>query len=914
MPGVVCPTCQKSNSEFDSRCAGCGAALPLVSEMASRLPTVAHPADPDEPNDDSAADPLLGREVSHFRIVAPLGRGGMGTVYRAVDLDLGRVVALKFLRSSSARTASDEERFRREARAAAALDHPNVGTVFEVGEHEGRRFLAMAFYDGETLAARLAREPDRRLPVEEGAPLAGQLAAALEAAHGAGIAHRDLKPENVMLLPDGRLKLLDFGLAHSAGASPLTERGLAVGTAAYLPPEAFEGERGERTGPAGDLWALGVLLYEALGGARPFGGERRGMVHAILHEEPPPLEEVRPDLPPTLGRVVRRCLAKAPDERPADAREILAELAAAGLWEETGSGGFAKTPSGAAGWKATHPPDPSLALGMTDASQRRPRGWFGFLAVGLLSLLAAGTVVFFRTRPPAPPVYVAVLEPQVTGPDSDSEHALVAANLQAAILRALAALDGVAAVESAQVKAVSGGTAEVARAVAAGEVVTAEAACAADLCQVRLRRMSGADGRVLWTAALALPPSRPLLFAEAVSASIHKGYPDREVRAKSGGLAIDEEAYRRYLHLRQEAAGGQNLDRALDALKKLREEAPRMIDVYSLEASVSRRRFGETGDRRYLDRGLDLARQARAIAPDDPRPLASLFDLELQAGHLDRAETLLGSIEAVDPAGALLRRGQLAERRGQDDPAISLITAAVRLQPSWRTLLILANAEYRQGRLDAARGHLAELLRRSPGNAEGLRTLAQIELLRDPQRAAALLEQLAAQKPDAGALSNLGLAYFLLRRYPEAEASFRRTLALQPDDPAATLNLADCLLAMGRESEARGLYRQIVSTPEPEPTIDKWPQFSLRAQAWAHLGASDRAIETLQKALRLTPDNAQLAFEAAVVYIVIGDRSSALFHARRAAAAGLDPRWFAFSWFDPLRSDPKFPATRTTPR
>jgi eukaryotic-like serine/threonine-protein kinase len=891
MSAVVCPACRQSNSEFDARCSACGADLPLVSVVASRLPTLANSNAAAGAEGDPESDPLLGREVSHFRIVAPLGRGGMGVVYRAVDLDLGRVVALKFLGSTATRTASDEERFRREARATAALDHPNVGTVYEVGEHEGRRFIAMAFYDGETLADRLAKAPGRRLESPEAASIAGQLAAALAAAHGAGIVHRDLKPENVMLLPDGRLKLLDFGLARSAGASPLTERGLAVGTAAYLPPESFERERGEETGPAGDLWAFGVLLYETLAGRRPFGGEQRGMVHGILHEEPTPLAEIRPDLPPVLGRIVGHCLAKAPADRPANAREILAELATAGLWQSTDSGSFGAAPI------SKEAPGPRARTGI-------------FLAAALLAFLAAGIVVFLRTRPPAPPVYVAVLEPKVSGPDPESEHTLIAANLQSAILRALAALEGIAAVESAQVKAVSGGTPEIARAVAAGEVVAAEAACSSDACRVRLRRLSGIDGRVLWTAALELPPSRPSLFAEAVATSIRQGYAERKLRFESAGLNVDEKDYAHYLALRQRLAAGEDFDRLLGELGALRAKAPGLIEVYFLEASVARRRFGESGERRYLDRGLAVARQARKLTPGDPRPLVNLFDLELLAGHLDAAEGLLDALEKIDPAATLLRRGQLAERRGNDAQAIELMSAAVRMQPSWRALLILANTEYRLGRLDAARGHLGELLERSPGNVEGLRTLAQIELLNDPQRAIALLTELVDRRPEPGALSNLGLAFLLLRRTEEAEASFRRALLLAPTDPSAALNLADCLTLLGREREARDLYRGLLAATEREATLSNWPMLSVQAQARAHLGETNQAIETIQKALRLTPDNAQLAFEAAVVYIVIGDRGSALFHARRAAAHGLDPRWFAFSWFDPLRSDPAFP-TRT---
>jgi tetratricopeptide (TPR) repeat protein len=876
MPALLCPACGEGHSEFDSRCVACGTDLPAASGEA-RLHD----------------DPLLGRRISHFQVVRLLGRGGVGVVYQAVDLELGREVALKFLASPRTGTDRDEIRFRREAQATASLDHPNIGTVYEIGEQEGRRFIAMAFYDGETLAARLRREPGNRLPVAEAVAVAGQLASALAAAHGAGVVHRDLKPDNVMVLRDGRVKLLDFGLAQWtrwADLPHVTEHGMAVGTAAYMAPEQL---RAEESGPATDLWALGVIVHEMLAGGRPFGGERKGMVHNILHESPRPLHEVRPDIPPTLERIAARCLAKEPGKRPADGREILAELVAAGLWESGSSG-------------SVMPITTVIA-----AARPRPR-WrrWAWAAAGIVLIL--GAAAYLLTRKPEPPVYVAVLKPGITGPMEAGERAMTAANLQAAILRALAALDGIAALDSSQVNAVSGSTVEVARAVAAGEVVTAEAVCATELCQIRLRRLSGADGRVLWTEALQLPPSRPRLFAEAVAAAIRQGYPERRPRFRRSGLEIEEADYRRYLELRQRLARPGDLVAVLNELEELRHRAPEFIEASFLEASVARRLFSESGDRKYLEQGVRVARRARELAPDDPRPLINLFDLDLQAGHLDEAQTLLEQLEAIDPAANLLRRGQLAERRGETAQAVELMTAAVRIQPSWQALLILANTEYRLGRLDPARRHLAELLKRSPGNAEGLRTLAQIELLNDPQRAVGLLRSLVRQHPEAGSLTNLGVAFLLLRRYGEAETSFRRALALQPEDPSAALNLADCLTLLGREPEARGLYRGILAAVERAPTLGNWPMLSIKAQALAHLGKTENAIEAIQQALRLTPDNAQLAFEAAVVYILIDDRGSALFHARRAMARGVAPRWFSFPWFDPLRGDPAFSALLTS--
>ncbi|HYH45903.1 MAG TPA: serine/threonine-protein kinase, partial [Thermoanaerobaculia bacterium] len=247
MAALLCPSCGRANSEFDSCCAACGAALP---DLTGATQTLDRPPPQAAPAGLSAAgrerppglteEPFTARQISHYRLLRPLGRGGMGVVYLAQDVELGREVALKFLRHRGETRPADETRFRREAQAAAALDHPNIGAIYEVGEHEGRRFLALAYYDGTTLAQLLA---GGRLAALEAAAIAGQLASALAAAHAAGIVHRDLKPENVMVLPDGRVKLLDFGLARWVDSGGVTEEGTLVGTAAYMAPEQLKGLR-----------------------------------------------------------------------------------------------------------------------------------------------------------------------------------------------------------------------------------------------------------------------------------------------------------------------------------------------------------------------------------------------------------------------------------------------------------------------------------------------------------------------------------------------------------------------------------------------------------------------------------------------------------------------------------------------
>ena len=336
----------------------------------------------------------------------------------------------------------------------------------------------------------------------------------------------------------------------------------------------------------------------------------------------------------------------------------------------------------------------------------------------------------------------------------------------------------------------------------------------------------------------------------------------------------------------------------------------------SYEAKVALRLYEDTGEPRYLERGLAVAKEALQAAPasGDPAPLDALFRLNLAAGRLDDAEAVLTQLAEIDPAGSLFQKGQLAERRGRPTEALELMRAAVHLQPSWQSLLKLASAEYRQSRLDDARGHAEQLLDRSPGNVDGLKMLAQIELLRNPERAVTLLREAVKIDPTSDSMTNLGVHLILLRRYGEAEASLRQALALQPQALDPALNLADCLTLLGRSAEARRLYAQIAETTAGR-SAPVWEVLTVRAQALAHLGETDQALDAIQQALRLSPDNGLLAYEAAVVYTVIGDRGSALFHARRAAEINFDPNWFALPFFDPLRSDPAFQRliTRSTP-
>ncbi len=266
---------------------------------------------------------MIGKTISHYRITEKLGEGGMGVVYKAEDTRLERTVALKFLSPDTTRDASATKRFVQEAKAAAALNHPNICTVFEIDEADGRTFISMECVEGENLKVKIA---SGSLGPDDALDIAVQIAEGLAAAHKRSIVHRDVKPANIIVTPEGRAKIMDFGLARMTGGAELTRIGTTVGTVAYMSPEQA---RGHAVDHRTDIWSLGVVLYEMLTGRRPFAGDRdQAVIYSILNDEPESVTSPGSSAPPEIAGTLAKALAKDPAARYQSAGNLAADLAA----------------------------------------------------------------------------------------------------------------------------------------------------------------------------------------------------------------------------------------------------------------------------------------------------------------------------------------------------------------------------------------------------------------------------------------------------------------------------------------------------------------------------------------------------------------------------------------------------------
>ncbi len=812
---------------------------------------------------------LAGHQMGPYRLLREIGSGGMGTVYEAEDTRLGRRVALKLLPPEYSRDRRAKARFLREARAAAAVDHPNLCTIHDVGESDGRLYIVLSYYDGETLRERIRRGP---LPLAEARDVTNQVARGLARAHEAGIVHRDIKPANVFLTRRGEVKILDFGIARLEGdEATVTRTGASWGTPAYMSPEQA---RGDSVDARTDIWSLGVMLYEMVAGRRPFGGESvEAVVSAILTQEPEPLERVRPDVPRELARVVESALAKSPAERYESAKEFLADL-------ESG-----KRPAG--------------------LPARRQSKILRLIAGTLAILVLLITLLVWRPwqAPASPPLRVAVLQPVVELEGNHAAPAFVATNVMDAALAALISREGLQPLDPPERSEDESVKAQ--RLLEADEALLPVLKCRDDSCRVSLHRRKARGGTLKISDSFEVQAGfeNAYLLAEGVQSRVQQVYSGYPLRPGLSTGSVRAEDYTAYAELQRRVDRGERLGKPeLDRLDSLLRTSSGLVGAYELAIGIAR----SLGD---IDRALDYAARAEKLAPYDPRPLFAHLRVELEDSRLEAASSTLARFEALAPGDIRVKtaKADLLEVSGELEEALNLREEVARRRPTWRYIRKLAILEFRLGESDSARHRLEALLAEQPNNQYLWVGMAAVEsIFGDLRRAAELYEKLSGAEAAPAYTTSLGLIHYVLGEYDAAAAAYHRALALDPDNRWTRFDLATTLQAQGDETGARRLYRVLSKELDAaQPPLDEFTSM-LRIQCLARLDRKDEATRLADAMLKVRPEEVQVLQQAAQVYALLGEPIQALYYMELALEKGMRREWFMIPEFHSLEKEPKF--------
>ena len=819
----------------------------------------------------------IGADIGPYRILRHLGSGGMGAVWLAEDTRLNRRVALKMVRPDTA-DATARERLMREARAAAALNHPHIATVHDVLEADGQVVVVLEYVEGETLHARIGRGA---IPAPEAVEIASQIAGALAAAHTQGIVHRDLKPANVIIGPGGHAKVLDFGLARvmAVGSTQTaghrdSHSGLGfVGTAAYAAPEQMvSGAVDERA----DLYALGVVLFEMIGGRRPFPGhDAVQLASSKLAKDPPALSSTGALVPPELDRIVASLLARDRDLRPASATEVVSRLR-----------GIYGTP--------------------TTGSLPRSRRTMLTAAAAALLILAVAAVVLWQLRPlpaissgSAPPV-VAVLP--LANDSGDPSKDFIGAGIAESLISSLASLPSVTVLSRASVAD-------------ARSRVKDDAALAKDLGATYLVNGSVQEsGGTLRISVNLVNRDRTVAWGDSVEGSFDRIFDlhSRLANALTNALVVRVSASERErmnappttspqaisaywqgraLLERRDLAG--NLQAAIAAFTDATTIDPKFALAHAALGEAYWQQYVETRDQAWVTKAVDAGVDALRLDASHPQVRYTLALTLAGSGKLDEATAELERALAIQPNYEDARRqlGVVLARRGHVDAAVAEFQKAIALRPSgWANWSQMGLSLFQASRFRDAAAAFTKVTELQPDNFFGFQQLgAAYQNLGEYDLALRNYARAIAIRPNPQALSNIGAIHHLRREYSQAVDAYRRALDLRPNSHITWRNLGDSYTRLGLKRDAMAAYQRAIAQAESELKIDSKEATTL-SQLAVYLAKAGRHAEAhtrISAATSILPSDPGVLFRAAAVHALADRREEAVARLQQAVANGL---------------------------
>lgn len=825
----------------------------------------------------------------------------MGVVWLAEDTRLGRKVALKTVKSADADTTMGRQRLLREARAAAALNHPHIAAVHDVLDVDGKVIVVFEYVEGETLLARMQRA---RLSVADAVEIAWQLADALAVAHAQGVVHRDLKPTNVVIGADGRAKVLDFGIARvvpaggdTSASAPGTVSGGLVGTPGYAAPEQY---RSRDVDGRADLYSLGVMLFEMITARRPFPGvDAVALATAVFRDPAPKLSAFDgPSVPPALEALVARLLERDPSRRPGSGDEVLVELSPLRDAESS-----------------------PLARRTAVLRRRVPTSAIVFAATALaVAVMVAGRAQWTsRAVGPESPV-VAVLP--LTNMSGDAANDYLGAGLAESLITSLASAPRVTVLSRSAVeesRQQNPDRASFVRALDASYLVTGTVQAVANRLRVTLN-LERPDASVAWGKTVEGPTSDLFTLqsdlAAALSEALDDESPSRERRTPASPSTASEAAQLSYwkgrAHFERRDLAG-NIQAALQEFERAVAADPNFAIGHAGVAEAEWQMYVQTNDKQWAQRAVESTDRALQLEPDRPSVVYTAAITQYRSGQYEHALQQLDRALVLQPTfeDAMRLKGTVLMRLGRVDEGLADFNRAAAIRPNSVTLYTDKGlALYNASRFGEALEAFEKAIALSPSSSVSLaRAGAAAQAMGEDDKALAFYEKANSIQPRAETFSSMGTIYYGRGDFEKAASAYEGALLIRPLGAITNRNLGDAYRRLGRPTDARRAYQQAVRLAQAEVAVSPGDARAIARLAvyQAKTGDDAAARRSLADATRLAPDDGQVQLRAGVVHALAGRTDSALDAIARAIGGGITRRAVAAEEdFDRLRPLPRF--------